>query len=47
MAMGNSVDELKERTDPVTTDANDNGIGNACVKLGLIKEQPARVIVVE
>lgn len=36
VAMGNAVDELKERADLVTTDVNDDGVWNACVQLRLI-----------
>lgn len=37
VAMGNAVPELKERADLVTSSVDDDGIWNACVKLGLIK----------
>lgn len=36
VAMGNAVDELKERANLITTSVNDDGIWNACVELGLI-----------
>lgn len=35
VAMGNACPELKARADLVTTDVGDDGIYNACVKLGL------------
>lgn len=38
VAMGNAIDELKERADLVTSDVNDDGIWNACIELGLIEE---------
>ena len=38
VAMGNAVPELKERADLVTSSVDENGIWNACVKLGLIEE---------
>ena len=34
IAMGNAVDELKEKADYVTTDITDDGIWNACVHYG-------------
>lgn len=37
VAMGNAIPELKARADLVTSSVNDDGIYNACVKLGLIK----------
>lgn len=37
VAMGNAVPELKERADLVTSSVDDDGIWNACVKLGLIE----------
>lgn len=37
VAMGNAVPELKTRADLVTTSVDDDGIWNACVKLGLIE----------
>lgn len=37
VAMGNAVAALKERADLVTSDVNDDGIWNACVKLGLFE----------
>lgn len=37
IAMGNAVDELKEKADYVTTDIKDNGIYNACKKFGWIE----------
>ena len=36
IAMGNAVPELKTRADLVTSDVDDDGIFNACVRLGLI-----------
>ncbi len=41
VAMGNAIDELKERADLVTTDAADDGIWNACVRLGLFPANDA------
>ncbi len=38
VAMGNAVPELKERADLVTTDADRDGIWNACVTLGLFED---------
>lgn len=38
VAMGNAVPELKERADLVTSSVDEDGIWNACVKLGLIEE---------
>lgn len=38
VAMGNACPELKVKADLVTTDVGDNGIYNACVKLGLFEE---------
>lgn len=35
VAMGNAIDELKEKADYVTSDVDDDGIYNACVKLKL------------
>ena len=35
VAMGNACPELKARADLITTDVSDDGIYNACVKLGL------------
>ena len=35
VAMGNAIDELKQRADYVTTDVDKDGIYNACVALGL------------
>lgn len=37
VAMGNAIPELKAEADFVTDDIGDNGIWNACVKLGLIQ----------
>ena len=37
VAMGNAIDELKQRADYVTTDVDDDGIWNACVHLGFIE----------
>lgn len=37
VAMGNAVPELKERADLVTTDADRDGIWNACLRLGLFE----------
>ena len=39
--MGNAIGELKERADLVTTDADDDGIWNACVRLGLFPANDA------
>ena len=36
VAMGNAVQELKDRADYVTTDVDKDGIYNACIALGLI-----------
>lgn len=36
IAMGNAVQELKDRADYVTTDINDDGIWNACAHFGWI-----------
>lgn len=38
VAMGNAIQEIKDRATFVTTDIEDNGIWNACVKLGLFEE---------
>lgn len=38
IAMGNAIPELKEIADYVTTDSDDDGIYNACVHFGWIKE---------
>jgi len=38
VAMGNAIQELKDKADLVTTDIEDDGIWNACIKLGLFKE---------
>ena len=38
VAMGNAIDELKEKATFVTNSVNDNGIYRACVRLGLIEE---------
>lgn len=38
IAMGNSVEQLKQVADYVTTPIGDHGVWNACVKLHLIKE---------
>lgn len=38
IAMGNAIDELKEKATYVTTDASDNGIYNACLHFGWVKE---------
>lgn len=38
IAMGNSVERLKQVADYVTTPIGDHGVWNACVKLHLIKE---------
>lgn len=38
VAMGNAAQQLKQTADYVTSDIGDNGIWNACVHLGLIKE---------
>ena len=35
VAMGNACDELKERADMITTNVDDDGIWNACVRLKL------------
>lgn len=37
VAMGNACDELKERADLITSDADDDGIWNACETLGLFE----------
>ena len=37
VAMGNAIDELKQRADYVTTNVDDDGIWNACVHLGFIE----------
>ena len=37
VAMGNACDEIKERADLITTDVDDDGIYNACRKLGLFE----------
>lgn len=37
VAMGNSVKELKDAADYVTSDIDQDGVWNACVHLGLIK----------
>lgn len=36
VAMGNAIDELKERASLVTSHIDDNGIWNACKRLGLL-----------
>ena len=36
VAMGNSVDELKQAADYVTDDIDKDGVYNACLRLGLI-----------
>lgn len=38
VAMGNAIDELKEKADYVTSNAEDDGIYNACVKLNLFND---------
>ncbi len=38
VAMGNAIDELKEKADYVTTDADNDGIYNALVHFGLIED---------
>ena len=38
IAMGNAIDALKEKADYVTSDAGDDGIYNACIHYGWIKE---------
>lgn len=38
VAMGNSVEALKQAADYVTTDIDQDGIWNACIHLGLIKK---------
>lgn len=35
VAMGNAIDELKEKADYVTTNVDDNGIYNACKHFNL------------
>ena len=35
VAMGNAIDELKEKADYVTTNVDEDGIYNACEYLGL------------
>ena len=37
VAMGNAIPELKEKADFVTTNVDQDGIWNACVRLGLVK----------
>ena len=37
--MGNGIDELKKKATYVTTDANKDGIYNACLHYGWIKER--------
>jgi Cof subfamily protein (haloacid dehalogenase superfamily) len=37
VAMGNACEELKEKADLITTDADKHGIWNACVELGLFE----------
>ena len=36
IAMGNAVEELKAKADYVTSDIEDDGIWNACVRFGWI-----------
>lgn len=38
IAMGNAIDELKEKATYVTTPCDQDGIYNACVYFGWIKE---------
>lgn len=38
IAMGNAIDELKEKATYVTTSCDQDGIYNACVYFGWIKE---------
>ena len=38
IAMGNGIDELKKKATYVTTDANKDGIYNACVHYGWIRK---------
>ena len=38
IAMGNAIDELKEKATYVTTPCDQDGIYNACVHFGWIKE---------
>lgn len=40
VAMGNAIPELKAVADLVTDNVGDNGIWNACVRLGLIPGEP-------
>ena len=37
VAMGNATPRLKEKADLITTDVDDDGIWNACVRLGLFE----------
>ena len=37
VAMGNAIDELKQRATYITDDCDKDGIYNACVKFGWIK----------
>ena len=39
IAMGNGIDELKKKATYVTTDADKDGIYNACLHYGWIKER--------
>ena len=39
IAMGNAIDELKERATYVTSNADEDGIYNACVHYGWIKDE--------
>ncbi len=38
VAMGNACDEIKQRADLITTNVDDDGIYNACLRLGLFEE---------
>ena len=37
VAMGNSIDKLKEIADYITDDIDKDGIYNACIHLGLLE----------
>ena len=39
IAMGNAIDELKEKATYITTDASDDGIYNACKHFGWIDDE--------
>lgn len=44
VAMGNSVEALKEAADYVTTDIDKDGIWNACIHLGLINQEKGAIL---